>query len=94
MAILKFILTLFLIYLVVRLLYQLVVPAPVRQMISTIRATMKQMNNPSASTYGQGQDESAQPEGSVTITNESKRSAQKGSKLSDSGEYVDYEEID
>lgn len=92
MAVLKFLLTLVLIYFAIKMLYKAFVPPHIQQIVSAIRAASKQAGTQQAgSPQAQTQDE-ARPEGAVTVTNSKNDSPQAKGK-SDTGEYIDYEEV-
>ena len=85
MSLLKFIMVLVLLYWLVRLMYQVLVPAPIRQMISQIRQGMQQ--GAASATPEQ------RPEGTVTIVEPKQKNSSPSAARAEEGEYVDWEEL-
>ena len=82
MAILKFIFTLMLLYLVFKWMYRMFVPAPIRHLIDQLKHVRSQ-----GAYY---QEPVRRPEGSVTV--QTHQTTSKTTRNDD--EYVDFEEVD
>ncbi|MEN9445412.1 MAG: hypothetical protein RIS47_2303 [Bacteroidota bacterium] len=85
MAFVKFLVVLLLIYYLLKLLYNIIVPEPIRRLISQMRQAMRHSQG-----FAPPASPPRKPEGSVTIKKPSDASINK----SKDGEYVDYEEVD